>query len=497
MELINVLRDVAFGQRVAEEEGESLAEYFVETEHWRRLFADEVDVVYGPKGSGKSALYSLLIARTDELFDRQVIVVPAENPRGAPAFQDLVTDPPATEREFIGLWKLYYTCLISAEFDDFGISGSAASQLRMHLEREGLVKGGRTLQGLLRGVVDYVRRAIRPATVQVGLEIDPHTQLPKGFSGKISFHEPDTIAVKSGVASVDELLRLCNVALNDAGFSLWLMLDRLDVAFAESPDLEQNALRALFKVYLDLKAYDKIRLKIFLRSDIWQRITEEGFRESSHITRHMTIDWNRSSLLNVVIRRAAQNQGLLEFYDRSREHVLETGDAQEEFFYLMCPNQVDVGSRRPSTFDWMLTRTQDGSQRNAPREHIHFLNCLRDEQIQHLEIGDSEPENGRLFARKTFKDALPEVSRTRLEQTLYAEYPELRPYMQQLREEKTAQSVPLLTQIWGVEEEEVINRARKLVEVEFFEERGEKNNPEFWVPFLYRDALQMVQGSAD
>ena len=83
-------------------EGESLAGYFVETDDWRRLYADEIDVVYGPKGAGKSALYSLLIARTDDLFNRQVILAPAENPRGAPAFQDLIADPPVNEREFIG-----------------------------------------------------------------------------------------------------------------------------------------------------------------------------------------------------------------------------------------------------------------------------------------------------------------------------------------------------------------------------------------------------------
>ena len=98
MEKLDVLREVSFGQRVAEEEGESLAGYFVETDHWRQLYADEIDVIYGPKGAGKSALYSLLIARIDELFDRQVILAPAENPRGAPAFQHLLTDPPADEQ---------------------------------------------------------------------------------------------------------------------------------------------------------------------------------------------------------------------------------------------------------------------------------------------------------------------------------------------------------------------------------------------------------------
>ena len=52
--------------------------------------------------------------------------------------------------------------------------------------------------------------------------------------------------------------------LQSAGLNLWIGLDRLDVAFAESLDLEKNALRALFKVYLDLMAYRALHLKIFL-----------------------------------------------------------------------------------------------------------------------------------------------------------------------------------------------------------------------------------------
>jgi hypothetical protein len=113
---LHLLREVQFGRRVAEDEAEFLAKYFVETNSWRQIFNNEVDVVYGAKGAGKSALYSLLVARSGELFDRNVLLVPAENPRGTPVFSGLVTDPPASQREFVGLWKLY----ISGNLDNFG-----------------------------------------------------------------------------------------------------------------------------------------------------------------------------------------------------------------------------------------------------------------------------------------------------------------------------------------------------------------------------------------
>ena len=130
-----------FGQRVAEDEGEALAAYFVETDHWRRLYADEIDVVYGPKGSGKSALYSLLISRSDELFDRAII---AAAPSRCASLQGSSVSPPASEREFIALWKLYFACLASDALDQWGVSGASAARVRASLHAEGLVRGTRT-----------------------------------------------------------------------------------------------------------------------------------------------------------------------------------------------------------------------------------------------------------------------------------------------------------------------------------------------------------------
>lgn len=89
-----IVQSVSFGGRTAEDEAEQLARYFVETEAWRTVWDDEVDIVFAPKGGGKSAIYSMLVSRDGELFDRGIIVVPAENPRGATAFEALDSDPP-------------------------------------------------------------------------------------------------------------------------------------------------------------------------------------------------------------------------------------------------------------------------------------------------------------------------------------------------------------------------------------------------------------------
>lgn len=291
---------------------------------------------------------------------------------------------------------------------------------------------------------------------------------------------------------------LANKALRKNGdYNAWILLDRLDVAFVESPELEKNALRALFRVYLDVFGLDNVRIKIFLRTDIWNRITKEGFREASHITRHVTISWNRTSLLNLIVRRALYNRSLQEHFGVTYEQVIESIEAQEEFFFRMFPDQVEGGPNKPTTLDWMLGRTRDGTQINAPRELIHFLNSLRTRQMRRFELGESHPDGESLFARAAFKEALPEVSEVRLSQTLYAEYPEFRDALEKLRGERTSQRVETLALIWNMDQGQAHQLANDLVDVGFFERRGSRENPDFWVPFLYRDALSMVQGTAE
>jgi hypothetical protein len=180
----------------------------------------------------------------------------------------------------------------------------------------------------------------------------------------------------------------------------------------------------------------------------------------------------------------AQNQNILEIYSAVREDVLATSERQTDFFYKIFPEQVDVGPNKPNTLDWLIGRTRDGTGLTAPRELIHLLTSLRNVQVRRLEKGDPEPDSGRLFSRGVFKEALVEVSVTRLEQTLYAEYPDLKEWIEKLRNEKTQQSVASLVIVWKVPDEQVLAVARRVVEVGFFEERPPKDNPVFWVPFL-------------
>ena len=492
----DVLMATSFGKRVAEEEGEELSSYFVETDQWRRVFSGEVDIVYGPKGSGKSAIYSLILLRKNELEGRGITVMPAENPRGTAAFKDLVADPPSGENECRALWKIYFLSLIGEALRGFPHLNEPAQRVVSALEEAKLLPREATLSGRLKSVRDYVRRILKAEAFEGGIKINEMTGQPEGITGKIILREPDARELHAGIVSADELLKAAESAFVSYNHNLWLVLDRLDVTFADSAELESNALRGLFRVYLDLLPMSRVALKIFLRNDIWQRIMRQPFPEASHITRETTISWSKNSLLNLVIKRLLHNAAVLEMYGVKSEVVLAQLEEQLRLFYRVFPPQVDAGGNKPVTLDWMLSRTSDGSRQTAPRELIHLLSSAREVELKGLEIGAADPPGDALFDRNALKEALKFVSKARFEQTLCAEYPQYKAFLQKLEHGKTEQSLQTLGKIWGVTEAETLKLAGALTEVGFFEQHGTKEQPRFWVPFLYRGALSMVQGTA-
>jgi hypothetical protein len=153
MTRLELLKGLSFGARVAEDET-ILAKYFVETDQWDRIFRGDIDIVRGDKGSGKSAIYSLLAPKAQNLLDKGILLVTAERPRGATVFRDLVAEPATSEIELIGLWKLYIVTLVAQKIKECGID---AKKLILALEDQGLLEPEFDLGRLFNRVRGYAR----------------------------------------------------------------------------------------------------------------------------------------------------------------------------------------------------------------------------------------------------------------------------------------------------------------------------------------------------
>lgn len=492
-----MLLNAGFGSRIAEDEVENLHAYFVETEQGRKVLSGEVDIIFGAKGAGKSALYSLLVGKKEELrLGRRTMFIAAENPRGTPAFRGLTTTPPLPEDAFRGLWKLYFLTL-AANYLRFQVTvtktiNENAKEVIKILNDCDLLPENVNLLTRLKTAYEYFRQYFPNFE---GAIKDPNTGIE--FKGKVTLGEPSKEQRGLGCRSLDSLLVQINESFQEQKITCWLALDRLDVAFIDSSELEANALRALFRAYLDMIGLSNIKVKIFLRDDIWKRIVGPGFREASHITKTLNLAWDKQSLINLIVKRIASNVDICDYYGLEHEKLMSDADLQRDFFYKLFPEQVDAGKRQPETFDWMMSRTADGSKRTAPRELIHLLLATRDEQLMRYQNGNSEPDDNRLFDNVAIRAAMPAVSLARYHQTLCAEYPALKENLDALEGQKTQQSLQSLMTLWRCNKSKAEVISEKLCEVGFFERRGTKDSPTYWVPFLYRDALQMVQGATD
>ena len=93
------------------------------------------------------------------------------------------------------------------------------------------------------------------------------------------------------------------------GRRCWLLFDRLDEAFPFDRNLERVALRALLRAHLDISSYGKpIRTKLFLRTDLLDRITaKEGFVNATHLRSHRII-WDNKTIIDMVARRIIDSE---------------------------------------------------------------------------------------------------------------------------------------------------------------------------------------------
>ena len=483
------------GERVAEEEVNDLESYFVETNQWYEIFQGEKDLVFGSKGTGKSALYALINRRSDRLRERNVVVSLAENPIGATVFRNLEIDPPPSEIAFIQLWKMYILTLLADTFRREGIDNELAESLTSTLNKFGLLPKVATRENLFSAVRGFISKIFDKSvdSLETSLTLDPISGMPT-LSGKI--HLSENVDQRASALPVEDLIAVAQAALEMSDRSAWILFDRLDVAFSENPDLEKNALRALFRAYRDLRRFSNIGTKLFIRDDVWDRITEEGFAEASHLIRSTRITWDAGGLRNLVARRLAGNEGLLSYVGYSQDDLIESADAQKDVLDTILPDKVDIG-KNPDTFYWMLSRVADGSKNPTPRELIHIFDEARRVQISRLERGEDAPEGSKLFERPVFKEALKEVSKVKYQQTFKAENPALSNYTDSLKGKKAEQTPESLAALWECGREEARERANELVEKGFFEKRGSGDDISFWIPFVYRDALELVQGKAD
>lgn len=512
MEKYQLIRKIDFGQRIAEDETDSLYKYFSETVQWEQIEDDEIDIVFGSKGSGKSALFARLIGPNYIKSKKRVLVIPGENLTGAPIFETINEeeliggrsveelrlmrghDFDQLEKRLVKIWKIYFLMLIANELKRLELTDRELELTFNDLERLGVLEESANLKDVFENVVKYVNRV----NVTIGVKLGPvELGVEKQKSGEEKKKDSlDSFDTSTVFKSIDSYLQRIDRPI-------WIALDRLDAAFAQSGILRMSFLRSLLRVYLDLKVYSQIKLKLFLRDDIWDEIISEssnrGFVELSHIAKYSRIHWRKESLLNLIVRRVLENQNIINFFSLEKEKVLKNFKDQSDLFDSMFPQEL-CETERGSAFNWIYNELEDGNGQVFPRDIIHFFQELKREQRELFNIGDTNFKRElQLFSISAVEKSLSSVSEAKLNQTVFAEYPEDKGNIRALTEKSNFLSIEDLSKVWFDEffmkkeksADIVRGIASKLCKIGILRESDDKSNYDYSVGNIYKRVLRI------
>ncbi|MET7993361.1 hypothetical protein ABZU76_20930 [Amycolatopsis sp. NPDC005232] len=475
-----ILRELDLGSSVAEQD-KMLERYFVETEPFRSVVRDKHDVIAGDKGTGKSALYTILGKRYSQIPEMNLIeVVSAFNTLGTPVFQRLAEGEVLSEQSYINIWKTYFLALAGnwiLEFADGDYTDTMRKLDELLNELRVRTKDD-TPGGVFSKILSKLKLSVNSAEVSGTGKAGPAE-----ISAKVALvfdptrHDSDEV-------EHDHYLRLLDRILADMDVTIWLTVDRLDEAFQGRPDFEKPVLRALFRAYLDMQEFSRVKLKLFVRRDLFRRITSGGFVNLTHVNaRKVEIIWYDLDLFDLLHKRFLENESFV------RSLQLDDTSANS-IFYAVFPKQVDQGDAKPTTWNWMLSRIADGNRVRPPRNLIDLVLKTVEEQLREEEREQREYVPGTpLISPDALKRGLERLSEERVIDTLLAEAGEHAHLIEKFRNGKAEHNRGTLTELLG---ENYNSSVEFLTTVGFLEPVGTN----YKVPMLYRAGLQITQGKA-
>lgn len=473
------------GSSVAEQDI-NLQRYFLETEPFRALVEDRCDIVAGDKGTGKTALFRSLQDRQRNYSElARVEIIPGFNPGGTPVFQRLQEIESLHEDSYIGVWKSYVLSLAGNYILDIVDEVEYTTDMRRLdglLAATGLRTSDDAPSTVFSQLANRLKRLLFPKSVGASV-IVPENGVPI-WSVDFEFDKASDREDYLEVSRHDDALQLLDRIIGHWDISLWIAIDRLDEAFPSRPALERAALRGLFRTYLDMQDLKNIRLKLFVRRDLFSRVTEGGFVNLTHVNaRRIDIEWDEQDLFQMLYERIHDQAAFVD------EMGLK-GLGAEETFARLFPDQVDPGGGKPKTWRWILTRIADGNGIAPPRNLIDLVTKskeaqMRVEQRSPRRLDDSHP----LILSDSLKRGLGALSALRVEDTLLAEAADLSPMIERFRNGKSEHNVASIAEAVGDSNPEIVKRLRN---IGFLESVGSN----YKIPMLYRSGLAVTQGKA-
>lgn len=489
---LDMLRSLQIGSPIAEQDT-LLFESRVETSVFSELVTDSIDIVRGTKGSGKSALFRLFADFGSIFLDKRTVSIKAVETRGDPIFLKFRPEfETFDEIDFENFWRIYFISVVTSQFfgsEQFAtyVRGSRrnVSKFRALAKANGfpIKESAFSVPGLVAWVLGKV-----PRVKKISAAVDPESSAPEmgiEFEARAVSEERVPIFVAALQESLLTVLRAADIRL-------WIMLDRLDEAFPRRSAIERTALRALLRATQAFND-DHVRLKIFLRDDIFDSITdtEGGFVALTHIMARCShvLRWNREQILQLITNRIyLENSPATRFFKVDRERLSRDETYRLECFYHIFPRRLKAGARQSTTLDWLYKHCEDANGVVTPRDVIDLINFARHYQADFVRSNQTTSEC--LLSPAAILHGHREMSMKKRESYLKAEFEHFWRVIERFENQKAEHDEVSLRRLLGDD----FRHVKDLRSIGFL-----KHNPgtkTYSIPFLYRPGLGIRQGKS-
>jgi len=474
-----LLESITFGKVAAERET-NLVDWFVSTLAFRRVIGGDLSLVLGTKGTGKTAIYRVLVEKQGFIEGlEEDIIVPTTDIQGISDFHQLLSVAQGASENYRQLWKLYFAILLGGALIKVSeVSDINVSKLRELLRDSGLLPPSiiSRLGQWLAGIISRVKVGVVYQGIPVSLGVDLQGNAVPG-------EKP---------LDIWEVLLEAQSILTSVPKKAWILVDRLDELFSGMPNgIERRgrALQGLMASLLDFDEFSNIKVVVFLRSDIYDRLS---FINKDHLSdRNVTIDWDVNDLKLLIGRRVVSSEMMRTRSQIEKEaSTIGVSEAETILKTLLVSEREDVPSAK---FEGIINILRNSRDQVTPRDVIYLFSETQRLQLEDIERGIFNISNP-LLPMETLKEAFKIVSKDKVTDFVLGEFPGVEGIIRQLEGQRRARfSRTALEGIFGkVSDKSVDDVLITLHKIGILRPLGSnfvQRARRFEIPLLYRPAL--------
>ncbi|MGF1932879.1 MAG: ParA family protein [Nostoc sp. ChiQUE02] len=423
----NIIESLQFPEVNAADPRQDLNLLFQRTTDFERFLDDTTCLVRGRKGTGKTALYWLFLKHKSVAqklahgrLDNTVFLSAHGRFQESRPSRDEFQIIHQTLQQNRGTWEAFWRAYLL---------------LRCHQENLfNFPKGKKSAKySELRKIINNLpKERWQSESTQVLLELSTNSEL--------------RLIVKD---AIDILL---NEEAKNNSQKLWFLYDDLDEDFPEVGGIRQQALTGLFQLVqsCDANRLTEIRFKIFLREDIWNRLS---FDNKSHFTgRDIILQWTRIDFLRLALRQTIQSEDFKNLVDRISPVAFEsidqaTEEAIDKALELLWGSRRRGGNRAKNVSRWVYERLTDSSSTTFPRSLSILLKGAKEQELSYKGQSSSKFRTDRLLQGKSLEFGLKKASEKRCEE-IKEEYPDLTKFFDSLKGKLAFLSKEQLQTVW-------------------------------------------------